>query len=246
MNNFKIAVAQVPSVKGDIACNIATHLQAIAVAGAEGVSVLIFPELSLTGYEPELAAALAFTCDDSRLAPLIEAARAHNLYIIVGAPLAGDPLPRIGALIVSPTGEVSSYAKMYLHEGEECYFSPGDAHHLLDIGGHTMALAVCADTSQAAHASACAAQGADIYLTSMLISANGYEHDTVQLASYARDHKMLVAMANHNRPTGGLAAIGKSAMWTAAGRLACADEAQSALVTAQTTAAGWIAEVVTV
>ena len=57
--DFRIAAAQVASARGDIVGNIAAHTAAIEVAAALGVSVLIFPELSLTGYEPDLATELA-------------------------------------------------------------------------------------------------------------------------------------------------------------------------------------------
>ena len=56
MSDFKIAAAQVASVPGDIDRNIATHAAATAAAAQHGVSVLVFPELSLIGYEPSLAA----------------------------------------------------------------------------------------------------------------------------------------------------------------------------------------------
>jgi len=52
MNSLKIAVAQIPSVKGDVEANTKTHLTAIAKASVEGVNYIVFPELSLTGYEP--------------------------------------------------------------------------------------------------------------------------------------------------------------------------------------------------
>jgi predicted amidohydrolase len=55
MPDFKIAAAQVASVRGDIDRNIATHAAAMAAAQA-GISALAFPELSMTGYEPDLAA----------------------------------------------------------------------------------------------------------------------------------------------------------------------------------------------
>jgi predicted amidohydrolase len=47
--NFKIAVAQVPSLRGDIEANIETHIRAIKAASQSGVSYIVFPELSLTG-----------------------------------------------------------------------------------------------------------------------------------------------------------------------------------------------------
>lgn len=50
MSDFKIAAGQVASVRGNIARKIATHAAAIETAVKHGASVLVFPELSLTGY----------------------------------------------------------------------------------------------------------------------------------------------------------------------------------------------------
>lgn len=43
---FKIAAAQVASIRGDIDANIAAHAAAIEAAAEHEVSVLVFPELS--------------------------------------------------------------------------------------------------------------------------------------------------------------------------------------------------------
>lgn len=73
MNNFnenlKIAVAQISSTKGDVSVNINLHLKAIKKAKTKDVSIIVFPELSLTGYELEIAESLAFKMDDIRLFP---------------------------------------------------------------------------------------------------------------------------------------------------------------------------------
>lgn len=74
MFSFTLAAAQVPSVRGDVAANVATHVRTIQAAATHEVAVLIFPELSLTGYEPELAAALALAPCDAILEPLRRAA----------------------------------------------------------------------------------------------------------------------------------------------------------------------------
>jgi predicted amidohydrolase len=52
---MKICVAQTKSVKGDVLKNIENHLKFIELALAFSADLIIFPELSLTGYEPELA-----------------------------------------------------------------------------------------------------------------------------------------------------------------------------------------------
>ncbi len=54
-----IAAAQSSSIAGDLAGNIARHQRFMQMAAEHGVQLLVFPELSLTGYERGLAAQLA-------------------------------------------------------------------------------------------------------------------------------------------------------------------------------------------
>lgn len=244
VKNLRIAVAQVPSIKGDVNTNVETHLKAIVKAGDSGVSFLMFPELSLTGYEPELAKGLAFTIDDARLEPLIQAAVKYGLYIVAGAPLVADELPQIGALIVSPEGEVSAYSKMNLHPSEDKYFLKGETYQFVEISEQKIAIAVCADTNTSTHAQVCSEQGSQVYVAGVLITEGGYKADTEKLESYARNHGMLVAMANHNAPTGGWSPIGKSAIWSHDGKLVTANEIQSALVIAELAGDRWIGELI--
>jgi NAD+ synthase (glutamine-hydrolysing) len=46
----KVAIAQIDSTLGDLSANMQLHREAIARAKEENVDVLVFPELSLTGY----------------------------------------------------------------------------------------------------------------------------------------------------------------------------------------------------
>jgi predicted amidohydrolase len=243
MLGLKIAVAQIPSIKGNVDDNIKTHLLAIKKASEHGVSYIVFPELSLTGYEPELAAHLAFSRDDKRLKPLINAAVKNGITIGVGAPLQTDNLPKIGLIIISQSGCVDTYEKMHLHSGESIYFNDGNEHHLITLGNTKVANAICADTNNADHARICSEFGASVYIAGVLISESGYETDTAAMAHYAKNHNMLVAMANYNQPTGGWAPIGKSAIWSNAGLLACASETQNALIVATKLNDAWSGEV---
>ena len=111
-----IAAAQSRSVPGDIDVNIERHLQFLHVAADHAVGLIVFPELSLTGYESTLAKHLAMTPRDERLRPLDET--------VVGAPLAaGRGEPYLGAIAFTPAGTIA-YAKQHLHDSEEAYFSP--------------------------------------------------------------------------------------------------------------------------
>ena len=47
---FRVAVAQVEPTLGNMPVNLKIHLDAIDAAKADGADLLVFPELSMTGY----------------------------------------------------------------------------------------------------------------------------------------------------------------------------------------------------
>jgi predicted amidohydrolase len=220
--SLRIAAAQTASVAGDIAANVATHLRFIAAARAEGVQLLVFPELSLCGYELPLLRACALAPDDARLAPLRAAAIDAAMTIIIGAPLIDDGAaqPCIASITFTADGGSRTYRKQYLHDGEEVHAQPGaigaQAHAL---HGQRYVEAICADTTHAEHAHAAADAGASLYVAGVLISNGGYAADAALLRGYAEQHRMAVLMANHAAPSGGYAVAGKSAFWAPGGAL---------------------------
>ncbi|WP_422414005.1 MULTISPECIES: carbon-nitrogen hydrolase family protein [unclassified Endozoicomonas] len=244
MHNFKVAVAQIPSVNGDANKNIESHLKAIDVAIEHQASIVIFPELSLTGYEPELASDLAFVIDDDRLHTFVSTASKNNIWIVVGAPVKFGSEIHIGSIIFSPDGAVSTYSKMNLHPGEERFFSVGKEPRVLEIDNHRVALAICADTNNPLHAQVYAKDRATVYAAGVLITDGGYALDTEKLQSYAIEHDMLVVMANHNKPTGGWQPIGKSAAWDKNGRLSAASEDKDSIIISQQNNGTWESRVI--
>ena len=244
MQKFKVAVAQIPSVKGCSDKNIESHLKAVNIAVEHQASIIIFPELSLTGYELELAADMAFETDDNRLQGFVSTAVKSDIWIVVGAPLKIGGKVYIGSLIFGPDGAVSTYAKMNLHSGEEKFFSVGKEPKILKIDNHRVALAICADTSNPLHAQMYAKEGATVYAASVLITDSGYASDTEKLQSYAVKHNMLVVTANHNKPTGGWQPIGKSAAWDKNGLLSVASEEKDAIILSQQYDGVWESRVI--
>lgn len=72
----RIAAAQIAPALGAFKRNLAMHLETIERARAGGARLVVFPELSLTGYYlKDLANDLACAADDARLDPIAEASR---------------------------------------------------------------------------------------------------------------------------------------------------------------------------
>jgi predicted amidohydrolase len=243
---FKIAAAQVPSVRGDIDRNIATHAAAISLAAKHQISVLVFPELSLTGYEPDLADELAITPSDNRLAFLVALAQQHQMEVVVGAPLRGRAgKPVLGAILISASGNTRTYAKMHLGDCERAYFAAGDTPLAVAVSRHKVGIAICADTSQPSHPETYADSGATIYAAGVFLNAEWYATDAPRLASYAGRYRMLTVMANHAASVGTYTSVGKSAAWAPDGALlAQAEGTEDSLLIATSHVAGWRGEVI--
>ena len=80
-----IGLAQISPRLGDVKANLDKHLRFVEHAAAQGVELLVFPELSLTGYMlQDFVHEVARTPapDDPLLAPLMEAS--HKLDLVVG------------------------------------------------------------------------------------------------------------------------------------------------------------------
>lgn len=221
MAGLRMAAAQSASVPGDIAANVRRHCAFIDAAAGAGVQLLVFPELSLSGYEPELLASNALTADDPRLATLRERALSLGMTIIVGAPIAHkDALPFIGAIAFHPNGRSTTYRKHFLHPGEERFAAPGGAiSQIIDVRGVPVALAVCADTANQQHPHAAAVAGATLYVAGSVISTAGYAKEQALLSGYARLFNFEILLANHAFETGGYTSAGRSAVWLPDGQL---------------------------
>ena len=248
-----LAAAQTVPKRGDVSANLAQHLQLLALAADAGAQVLVFPELSLTGYELDLARELAFSEFDPRLGPLRDAAARCNLIVIVGAPVHLDSRLHIGAFLVYPDRQLGLYTKPFLGvfpkewspDGivpphERSVFELGDRDPLVEFGGNTAAVAVCAAALQPSQAQAAAERGAQSYLTGHFSIPQDVEWRASVLASYAKRHALAVVFANYGGPTGGLAAAGRSAIWSQQGECLARLEATGAgVVVGNETDSGW-------
>ncbi|MBT2340777.1 MULTISPECIES: carbon-nitrogen hydrolase family protein [Pseudomonas] len=243
------AAAQSISIAGDVRANVIRHQRFMQAAAERNVQLLVFPELSLTGYELGLAVDLAILPEDALLQPLRELAQALGLTAVVGMPirLSVDAPALIGALVLGADGSLGVYSKQHLHPGEEIAFAPGHGGSLLEMDQDRIALAVCADFSHASHAAAAAGRGATLYAAGVLITEGGYVPDTTLLQGYARQHAMTVLMANHGGATGGWESAGRSAIWAPDGsQIAAAPGTGDLLVIARRTVEGWAGQVVPV
>jgi len=243
---LRLAAAQSISLPGDVAANAAVHERFVAAAHEAAVDVLVFPELSLSGYELPRLAECQLLPDAAVLAPLRARAVGAGMTVVVGAPVAsGGALPAIGALAFHRDGSTSIYRKQHLHGDEVKYAAAGEPGVRCHAqGDESFALAICADTTHAEHAAAAAAAGASLYLAGVLVTPEGYAPDAEAWRRYAADHRMGVLIANHGGRSGNWESAGRSAFWAPGGRLvAAAAGTGSCLVIATLGRGEWSGEV---
>ncbi|GAA0957365.1 carbon-nitrogen hydrolase family protein [Actinocorallia libanotica] len=192
-----IAVAQPACTALDVEANAAAHAAAVREARAR---VVVFPELSLTGYE---FTAPALSPDDPRLAPLVEACAETGSLALAGAPVQGEGGHRhIAILAVDGTGATVAYRKQWLGGREPDHFAPGPSPAVLDVDGWRLGLAVCKDTGILRHAADTAALGMDVYVASVLDFEEEAHVPAERAHRTATAHRVHVAVASFAGPTG--------------------------------------------
>jgi len=216
---MRVAIAQIEAIKGNIEKNIENHLKWIKQAIRNNADMVVFPELSLTGYEPELAKDLATTSDDKRLDVFQEICDLNKIVIGVGLPTKENDNLFISMIIFQPKRERVTYSKQHLYSTQVCHFTPGQKQIYLNIGDSIVAPAICYDLSNPEHSKKAYEENANIYIASVLSDVDDIESDIKKLSAIACKYEMIVFMANFIGQSGGFECAGKSSVWDATGKL---------------------------
>lgn len=228
---MKICVAQSRPFPGNIARNIEQHHRLIDTAVTHHPDLILFPELSLTGYEPTLARELAMEMGDGRLADFQTIADARQVTIGVGAPIIQADGICIGMVLFQPGRPRQLYAKKHLHADEEPFFVSGRSSVEFLGSNNQVALAICYELSVPAHAAHTHENGATIYMASVAKYARGVAAAHQRLAEIAREYGMTALMGNSVGLADGDLCTGNTAVWNAQGtRLGQLDDTHEGLL----------------
>ncbi|CAN5675002.1 hypothetical protein BH24ACT5_BH24ACT5_10420 [soil metagenome] len=125
-----IAVAQPSTVAHDVGGNVERHADAVRSARAR---VVVFPEMSLTGYEFDAA---PLDPSDHRLGTLADACADTGTIALAGAPVAApDEGASIGVLRFGDGSADVVYRKMWLGDAETGPFIPGREPAVITVDG---------------------------------------------------------------------------------------------------------------
>ncbi len=222
---LRLGAAQFDAVAGDIAANVAAHERLIDEAGADGVAVLVFPELSLPGYVANLLDEAPERCvidpGGPELAPIREACRRNRIVAVVGGALRNGRGLGLSALVVDRQGQVcATYDKQHLSGPEQDWFVPGTSGCMIEVDGWRLALGICYDSSFPEHGRALALEGADAYLVSGAFPRGESDHRrSIFFPARALENTFYVAFANFVGGHDGLEYRGRSAVHGPDGRV---------------------------
>ena len=216
---MKICIAQTEPIKGNVSANIEAHKRFIELALTLNAEAIFFPELSLIGYEPELAKKLATNQHDNRLDIFQETSDKNKIIIGLGLPTATASKIRISMIICEPNKPRQTYSKQQLHSDEFPYFENGVGQVIIKSNDKNIAPAICYESLQTTHSENAFNLGADVYLASVAKPENGIKKAFEHFPAVAKQYGMPVLMSNCIGFCDNFLSVGNSAVWTKEGEL---------------------------
>jgi predicted amidohydrolase len=151
--SFKVALAQISCKRGDKAANLKKIEKTATDAKKQGADLVIFPELSVTGYTlRDQLYELAETIPGPSTNTIINVAQKARIYIVSGMPELSEKTQATiynTAVLVGPHGLIGKYRKMYLPTHsvfeEKRYFRSGYEAAAFDTDVGKIGLIICYD-----------------------------------------------------------------------------------------------------
>ena len=149
MSPFTACIVQTTSLPYDKQGNLDRALRAMEAAAARGASLILFPEMFLTGYliRDQLAQLAEPYPNGPALTVLGQKAKALSLGVVMGMPLANPGgKPYNAVVMIDRDGTPAGFqAKTHFFGGEEKMFAPGTSLRAFDTSFGRMGILVCYD-----------------------------------------------------------------------------------------------------
>ncbi|WP_040806296.1 carbon-nitrogen hydrolase family protein [Nocardia concava] len=232
---MKIAAAQLTCVPGDVDANVRQAVELARRARDRGAELIVYPELTLTGYELKLIAdnpRLLVDAQDVRLDPL----RDSGIATVINCAAPTDHGPAITTYVYGTSGEpMCEYLKQHLYEQEQGVFVAGAQDGRFEFGGLRFSIATCYDNHFPDLIARNADAGCQVHLASSLYGSEGGVRERATIyPGIARESGMAVVLANHVGAAGPWIGCGGAALWAPGGDLLVeGDSSSTSVVVAQ-------------
>lgn len=174
---LKIRLAQLAPRLGDVERNFDQHRETLAAARGDGVDLLVFPELSLTGYYlRDLSADVAMSAEDKRILELAE--QAGRMQVVVGFVERGPRDSLFCSSAWMAEGRVLHlHRKVYLPTygmfDEGRYLTAGGGAKAFEVIGWRGGLLICEDLWHLSLPLLLSRQGCDVLVVTACSPARG-------------------------------------------------------------------------
>ncbi len=229
MKNLQCSIAQISPVLGDIRRNLDTHLRFIEKAKQQKSDVLVFPELSLTGYTlQDLTYDVALTIDSQPIQQIVSQSQemdiifsfveedaTHSFYISTAYASKGK-LSHVHRKVYLPTYGLFDEAR---------YFDAGNRVQAFDTEHARAGVLICEDAWHPSTAYILSTDGAHIIYVVAASPGRGMKDGEIQsdtwwqttIRSYAQLHGVFVVYANRVGIEDGLVFAGGSSIFDSEG-----------------------------
>lgn len=229
MSSVNVTLVQLAPVLGDKKANLRTMEKEVRKAAKKGAQLVVFGELSLTGYRiKDKVARLAETKDGPSIKKMAKVAKENDCHILFGMPEKYHKIRGIIyniAVLVGPSREPQIYRKWFLPTfgpfEEKVHFTPGKGVDLLEADFGKLGVFVCYDIFFPELAKTYALKGAD--LLASLSAAPHSSRPFFELLAQARavENCMPLVYCNLAGVEEGLKFFGGSVIIGARGNIVC-------------------------
>ena len=195
MSKLRIALAQINPTVGDLTGNVLKIKRFIKKAEDVNSDIIVFPELSITGYPPEDLLLKSHFIEDNIKAAKEVAKHTSNIIAIYGFVEKENKKIFNSAAISHNQQLLGTQKKIYLPNygvfDEKRYFSSGHSHSLINLENSTVGINICEDIWYPNPTKNLAASG-----VSTILNING---SPFQIGKIEERKKLLIKRAKENK-----------------------------------------------
>lgn len=199
MKNFSVSLAQINPALGDIEKNLKTHLEFIAKAKKQGADLVVFPELSLTGYFlRDLTQEVALAIDAPAIHKLVAASK--GISIVFGFVEESADHRFYNSAIFAEDGKIlNKHRKVYLPTygifEDARYFAPGESFRSFSSKHGKFGILICEDLWHLSASYLYFLQGVDAMICLSSSPGRGIAEDGAEVQTARAWGSLLVAQS---------------------------------------------------
>ncbi|MDH4298693.1 MAG: hypothetical protein OEV74_20645 [Cyclobacteriaceae bacterium] len=196
---MRVAISQKKCVPGSVNDNIQDYLDNVKKAKSQNADLIVFPELSDTGYDLENMSSIASSYENGLpLNQLKQAASANEIAVIAGITEKSASHIYNSTVAIDKRGAViANYRKIHLYTPNgEGVFTPGNEPVLFDFMGFRIGLLICYDLRFPEFARYLAKKGATVLIVPTAWPFPRVEHWNILTKARAIENQCYVVGVN--------------------------------------------------